>query len=102
MTTEQRNQCLDEMNAYSDRDACLSDLALSSIWGDETAEIPPERIEALNRLWDVVHLPMRDLLAPLTPTQASRKFYIPVRTLQDWYAGSRTCPIYVRLYLCGL
>lgn len=103
MTTEQRNFCLDEMPNYTDRDTWLSDVSLSSIWEDELdAEIPPERLEALEHLWDAVHLPMRDLLSPLTPTQASRKYYIPVRTLQDWYAGVRSCPVYVRLFLCGL
>ena len=102
MTPEQRYYCLQEMPAYTDPDAYVSDLALSSLWGEEGgAEVPADRIAALRELWDVVHKPMRELLAPLTPTQASRRYYIPVRTLQDWYAGKRECPVYVRLYLAG-
>ncbi len=101
MNYAQRNYCLAEMDAYSDPDAFVSDLSLSSIWNDpeESAEIPDERIAALARLWEVVHCSMRELLAPMTPTQASRRFCIPVRTLEDWYAGRRACPVYVRLLL---
>ncbi len=101
MTNLQRSACLSEMAAYQDRDAFVSDLSLSSIWNDpeESAEIPDERIAALARLWDIVHCSMRELLAPMTPTQASRRFFIPVRTLEDWYAGRRACPVYVRLLL---
>ena len=100
MTNEQRNFVLSEMDNYTDRDVWLSDVALSSIWdGAEDAEFPQAWIDELRRLWDAVHLPMRELLAPMTPTQASRRFYIPVRTLQDWYAGVRSCPVYVRLML---
>lgn len=104
MTPTQRYFALSEMDNYTDRDAFISDLSLSSIWGDQdgSLDIPDERIESLARLWDVVHCPMRELLAPMTPTQASRRFYIPVRTLEDWYSGRRTCPVYVRLLLAGV
>lgn len=101
MTTIQRNLALSEMDNYSDRDAWLSDLAASSIWEDpeDLPEIPQERIAALLRLWDVVHLPIKELLAPMTQAQACREFYVPRRTMQDWFAGVRACPVYVRLYL---
>lgn len=101
MNDSQRNFCLSEMDNYSDPDAFVSDLALSSVWGDpeDSAEIPEERIEALRRLWDVVHLPIQQLLAPMSQAEACRKFYVPRRTMQDWYNNARKCPIYVRLYL---
>lgn len=103
MTPEQRYNCLTEMAAYTDRDAYISDMALSSIWEDAPeGEIPQERLEQLSRLWDAVHLPIKALLSPLTPTQASRLYCIPVRTLENWYAEIRTCPVYVRLYLSGV
>ena len=31
----------------------------------------------------------------LSQTELSRKFSIPLRTVQDWYAGKRKPPIYV-------
>lgn len=103
MNTMQRNLCLSEMDNYTDRDAFVSDLALSSIWDDDPdAEIPTERIEALSRLWDVIHLPISELLAPMTQAQACREFYVPRRTMQDWFSGARQCPAYVRLYLARL
>lgn len=104
MNIEQRNLALSEMAHYADRDAWLSDVALSSVWDDpeDQADIPQERIDALIHLWDAVHLPIRELLAPLTLAQASREFYVPYRTMQDWFAGRRECPVYVRLYLARL
>ena len=103
MTPEQRYICLAEMDAYTDRDAYVSDLALSYMWEDTPeSDIPQERLEQLSRLWDAVHLPIKTLLATLTPTQASRLYCIPVRTLENWYAEIRTCPVYVRLYLSGV
>lgn len=38
----------------ADRDAYVSDWALSSVWGDDPeAEIPAARIETLGQLWDL-------------------------------------------------
>lgn len=104
MNAEQRYLALSEMDNYSDRDAWLSDVASSTIWGDpeDQADIPQERIDTLLRLWDVVHLPIRELLAPMTQAQACREFFVPRRTMQDWFAGVRECPVYVRLYLARL
>ena len=100
MTIEQRNFCFDEMSAYTDRDSFVSDLALSSIWNDaEDDNIPDDRVKELAHLWDIVHLPMGDLLTPLSMIEISRRFYIPYRTVQDWFAGVRSCPLYVRLLL---
>ena len=48
--------CLPEAVNYTDRDAYISDLALSSIWGDdEGAEVPQERLEWLDQLYDAAH-----------------------------------------------
>ena len=45
-----------ETGAYTDRDAYISDLALSSIWGDsEDAEVPAERLALLGGIWDGTH-----------------------------------------------
>ena len=100
MTAEERNFCLTEMSAYSDAGAYASDLAISSVWGDtDASDIPADRIDELRRLWDAIHLPMRELLAPLSIAEASRRFCIPYRTVQDWFAGLHACPAYLRLLL---
>ena len=42
-----------ETGAYTDRDAYVSDMALSSVWGDaEDAEVPAERLALLGGIWD--------------------------------------------------
>lgn len=37
---------------------------------------------------------IRDL-ARISRAEFSRKYNIPVRTLEDWESGKRKCPIYV-------
>jgi hypothetical protein len=105
MTTEQRAFCLSEIANYSDHDAYISDLALSSVWDDkEDADIPPERIEELGKLWDAYHRPFPDILSASGMTKAalSRRFFIPYKTVQNWCATGREyreCPVYVRLMM---
>lgn len=88
--------------AYTDRDAYISDLALSSIWGDpEGAELPQARIDALCSIWDTAHLSIRDIRAASGLSQAAfaRRLCIPKRSIEDWERGARTCPDYLRLLL---
>ena len=87
-----------ETGAYTDRDAYVSDLALSSIWGDaEDAEIPAERLALLGRIWDCAHATIPGLIAKYGLTQIgfSQFFNIPLRTVQNWCEGQRGCPPYV-------
>ena len=86
----------------TDRDAYVSDWALSSAWGDDPeAEIPAARIEALGRLWDVAHLTIRDIRAHTGLSQAAFavRYCIPRRTVENWESGDRQCADYVRLLL---
>ena len=86
----------------ADRDAFVSDWALSTIWGDpEGVEIPADRIAAISDIWDVAHASIRDIRAYIGLTQAAfcTRFCIPRRTVEDWEAGRRSCPDYVRLLL---
>lgn len=80
---------------YTDPDAYVSDLALSSMWGD--ADIRADRIALLRRVWDDTHCTVRELIERygLTQSAFSRYFDIPLRTVQDWYSGRRQCPPYV-------
>lgn len=102
MTVKQRNICIREMDAYAQRDAFVSDMALSSIWGDGPEdEIPPERIEELSRLWGAVHRSVKDIAAEagLSQRKLAERFFIPIRTMEDWGSGKHDPPDYVRLMM---
>lgn len=88
--------------AYADRDAYVSDLALSSIWGDgEDTEIPADRLDTLGRIWDAAHMSIKDIrtASGLSRTAFAEHLCIPYRTVQDWELGARACPGYLRLLI---
>ena len=88
--------------AADDKAAYVSDRAISSAWGDNLAsDIPPERINQLEGIWDVAHLSFRDIRHHLGLTQVefSRRYCIPCRTIGNWETGDRACPPYLRLLL---
>lgn len=102
MTDQQFYTLWAEALASEDRDAYVSDWCLSSIWEDgEDAEIPPARPVELGALWDVAHMSIREIRASTGLSQAafSKRFCIPRRSIEDWEAGRRSCPDYVRLLL---
>lgn len=87
-----------ETGAYADRDAYVSDMALSSVWGDaEDAEIPAERLALLGGIWDGKHCTIPELIKKYRMTQAgfAQYFDVPLRTVQHWCLGDRACPPYV-------
>lgn len=86
----------------ADRDAYVSDWALSSAWGDAPeAEIPANRVEELGQLWDAAHLTIRDIRAHTGLSQAAFavRYCIPRRTVENWESGDRQCADYTRLLL---
>lgn len=86
----------------TDRDAYVSDWALSSAWGDDQKpEIPAARIEMLGQLWDAAHLTIRDIRAHTGLSQAAFavRYCIPRRTVENWERGDRQCADYIRLLL---
>lgn len=86
----------------SDRDAYVSDWALSSIWADAPeAEISQDRIDYLGRLWDVAHMGVREICkaSKLSQVALSQRFGIPYRTIQNWCGDVNKCPDYVRLMM---
>lgn len=102
MTDEQYIACISEAANYESRDAYISDLSLSSIWGDaDDAEIPTERIEKLGELWDACHRSVKDIAAAARMRQRklAEHFCIPYRTVEDWCTGKRDAPIYTRLMM---
>ena len=91
-----------ETGAYTDRDAYVSDMALSSVWGDaEDAEVPMERLALLGGIWDGKHCTIPELIEKyrMTQTGFAQYFGIPLRTVQDWCGEKRACPTYVRFLL---
>ena len=53
---------------------------------------------------EITTLPFRDLLAALglSQTECSRRFGIPLRTVQGWANETRHCPPYIRLMMAEL
>lgn len=102
MTINQYRTAVAETANYTDRDAYVSDLALSSIWGDpEGADIPADRIEQLSQIWDACHRSVKEIAAAagLSCRKLAERFCIPYRTIENWSSGSRECPLYTRLMM---
>ena len=90
MTNEQFSACVSETQNYADRDAYISDLSLSSMWGDtEDAPVPEQRIADLGQIWDAAHRTFRDIAAAAGTSvrQLAMRYAIPRRTAEDWSAG---------------
>lgn len=85
----------------NDKDAFVSDWALSSMFDDGQETVSPELISDLGRIWDIAHLSFNDIVAAsgASLTDFAARYAIPYRTAQHWTAGDRECPPYVRLLL---
>lgn len=102
MTDHQFYVCWGECSSYSDRDAYISDLALSSMWDDdENDDIPTERLDQLGRIWDVHHMTMRDLhkASGLTQAKFAERFLVPRSTVEKWDMALQTPPDYVKILI---
>lgn len=102
MTDKQYTACVAEVQNCTDRESYISGMALSSIWGDGPEDdIPPARLERLGSIYDAVHRSVKEIAAAagLSQRKLAERFCIPVRTIEDWCAGKRTPPDYVRLMM---
>lgn len=102
MTDKQYSICLSEIQNYTDRDAYISDLALSSIWGDEPgANIPSDRIEVLGQIYDAAHRSVKDIAAAagMSSRKLAERFCIPYRTMENWCGGKSICADYTRMMM---
>lgn len=102
MTDLQFDTALHEALSYDNRAAFVSDWALSSIWDDAPEDdVPQQRIDNLGRIWDIAHMTFADILSASgrTLTDFALHYTIPYRTAQHWKAGTRECPLYLRLLL---
>lgn len=79
---------------YTDLDTYLS----------EKAQPSKENFAALRKIYEIAHMSVRDLLtrSGMTNGELSRRFCIPIRTVQNWAIGMRECPAYVRLMMAEL
>lgn len=102
MTITQYRTAAAETANYTDQAAYVSDLAMSTIWGDpEGADIPADRVEQLGQIWDAYHRSVKEIAAAagLSCRKLAERFCIPYRTMEDWSAGKSTCPVYIRLMM---
>lgn len=102
MTNKQFSACVSACANYSDPGAYISDMALSSIWGDAPdADIPADRIDALRGIYTAATRPVRQIVADTGLSQAAfaQRLCIPLRTVEDWCRSLRDCPVYVRLLI---
>ena len=83
------------------RAAFLSNVTLSiPDDADGCVDLDAEKAR-LSTIWDVAHLSMRELISRtgMSQTAFAKCAGIPLRTVQNWCAGSRDCPAYVRFLL---
>ena len=102
MTPNQFNFCVQNAMDFTDPDAYVSELALSSIWGDTPdAAIPQDRLDDLRQIYDAVNRPVRAIVTSSGLSQAAfaERYCIPRRTVEDWCREIRECPLYTRLLL---
>lgn len=105
MTDKQYSFCVNEAKNYTDRDAYISDLALSTIWGDaQDIGIPPERIDQLGSIYDAAKRSVKDIAADagISCRKLAERFCIPYRTVENWCSAAdcaRQCPLYTRLMM---
>ncbi len=100
MTDKQFYFCCQEVASYTDRESFISDLALSSMWGDgESSDIPASRLTELGEIWDACHRGFKDIAAAsgLSGRKLAERFLIPYRTAEDWSTGKSRMPLYARL-----
>lgn len=67
-------------------------------WMDEYGDDTDRIADDMRNIYQVSHMTMLDLLSAsgLTKAAFSRRFLIPLRTVENWASGIRPCPIYVR------
>lgn len=102
MTINQYRTAIAEVASYTDRDDYISDLTLSTIWGDpEGADIPATRIEKLGQIWDASRRTVKEIAAAagLSCRKLAERFGVPYRTVENWCGGTNACPLYTRLMM---
>lgn len=106
MTIDQLSIAFAEAPNYNDPDAFASDLLLSSAFLplDPDAEPDLTLADPLRAVWTAACGSFPEFLRTVGLTQSgcSRRFGIPLRTVQGWALGERQCPAYIRRMLYEL
>lgn len=91
-----------EAMTFTDRDAFVSELALSSAFpAPEDGSIDQDLIDHLGSIWDAAHRSVRQIAADagLSSRKLAERFGIPYRTMENWCGGQNNCPEYTRLMI---
>ena len=102
MNLKQYQVCIRELPNYTDPDAYVSELALSSIWGYGPEDgIPEGRIQQLQAIYQAASMTVPEIAqsAGLNITQMAARFAAPYRTMQGWFSGARSCSLATRLMM---
>lgn len=102
MTDKNFYQVYSQALTDGDRDAFVSDWALSTIFPEDSD--PVENAAMIGNIWDVAHMTIKDLcqISGLSQVALSTRFCVPYRTVQDWHSGRRECPNYIRLAMAEI
>ena len=88
-------------NPRAVKEIFLNNVTLSAeVGADGCIDLDAEK-ERLSVIWDLANLSMRELISRtgMSQTAFAKCAGIPLRTVQNWCAGSRGCPAYVRFLL---
>lgn len=78
----------------------IDEYVLHHDWADWMDDYPENEAGlVLQRIYRIAHAPLSETRG-MTQAEFSRLFEIPVRTVQDWDAGRRNPPAYVRQLIC--
>lgn len=100
-----------EASCYTDKDAYISDIALSPVWWPEDeldtydeerdAAIMADRAAFAAILWDIYERGIKAILprCGMSARAFAIAYDIPQRTMEDWSAGKRNPPSYLLLLL---
>jgi hypothetical protein len=90
--------------AAADQEMYVAEWSTSSIWGepeDLTDDDLLRIADYCGKLWDSAHMPVREIkeASGMSQLKFAERFCIPRRTVEDWCAGKRECPDYLRLLI---
>lgn len=78
----------------------VDEYVLHHDWSEWMNAYQPEEIgPLLQRIFKMAHSALSET-RDMTQAEFSRLFEIPVRTVQDWDAGRRNPPVYVKQLIC--
>ena len=89
--------CEDALASH-DRDAFVSDWAVSGAFGGDPTQ---ERIEMVGAIYDAMHRSVKDIAAAagMSHRKLAERFMIPYRTMENWCGGQNPCTDYARVMM---